>query len=86
MNTLDATGRTDPPSESPVDEDAWRISVLDEVIEPVLMASDYKTLLAEASGRVIILSNFAECPYWSSLFFSQPLMHLKQARLLHSCP
>jgi len=61
MNTLDATGRTDPPSESPVDEDAWRISVLDEVIEPVLMASDYKTLLAEASGRVIILSNFAEC-------------------------
>ena len=42
------------------DQDAWRISVVDAVTEPVIMASDYSTLLSEASGRVIILSNFAD--------------------------
>jgi len=86
VNMPDATDRTDLPSKSLIDEDAWRISVLDEVIEPVLMASDYKTLLAEASGRVIILSNFTEGPYRWCHFFTQRLIHLKQARLLHSCP
>jgi hypothetical protein len=54
------TDRSDLAPESRIDEDAWRISVLEEVIEPVLMACDYKALLAEASGRVIILTNFAE--------------------------
>ncbi|KAI9466243.1 hypothetical protein BJY52DRAFT_1220327 [Lactarius psammicola] len=53
MDTLDATRRAD-------EEDAWRNTVLDEVTEPVLMAYDYRELLAEASGRIIILSNFAE--------------------------
>jgi len=60
VDALDVTERSDVASEGHIDEDAWRISVLDEVIEPVLMAYDYKTLLTEASGRVIILSNFAE--------------------------
>ena len=61
MGALDVTDRSGGvASERHIDEDAWRISVLDEVIEPVLMANDYKTLLAQASGRVIILSNFAE--------------------------
>ena len=60
MGALDVTEDSDVASEGHIDEDAWRIGVLDEVIEPVLMAYDYKTLLAEASGRVIILSNFAE--------------------------
>lgn len=57
---LDSTERLDIPPETHADEDAWRNSVLDEVTEPVIMACDYKTLLAEASGRVIILTNFAE--------------------------
>lgn len=56
---LDAPDATESP-ETHIDEDAWRISVLDEVTEPVLMACDYKSLLAEASGRVIVLSDFAE--------------------------
>lgn len=60
VDALDVTERSDVASEGHIDEDAWRISVLDEVIEPVLMAYDYKALLTEASGRVIILSNFAE--------------------------
>ncbi|KAI0302068.1 hypothetical protein BC826DRAFT_966114 [Russula brevipes] len=60
LNTSDTTERTDVTPDSDIDENAWRISVLDEVIEPVLMACDYKTLLAEASGRVIILSNSAK--------------------------
>jgi hypothetical protein len=62
LNASDTTEPTDvpPDSDSDIDEDSWRTSVLDEVIEPVLMACDYKTLLAEASGRVIILSNSAE--------------------------
>jgi len=53
MDPLDATGRAD-------EEDAWRNTVLDEVTEPVLMAYDYRELLAEASGRIIVLSNFAD--------------------------
>lgn len=57
---LDSTGRPDIPPGIHADEDAWRTSVLDEVTEPVIMACDYRALLAEASGRVIILSNFAE--------------------------
>ncbi|KAI0256736.1 hypothetical protein BJV78DRAFT_1166651 [Lactifluus subvellereus] len=60
VDVLDATDCTDVPCESHSEEDAWRNSVLDEVTEPVLMARDYKNLLAEASGRVIILSNFAD--------------------------
>ncbi|KAI0006063.1 hypothetical protein BJV74DRAFT_801921 [Russula compacta] len=60
LDARDATEGTDISPETHIDEDAWRISVLDEVIEPVLMAYDYKTLLAEASGRVIVLSDFAE--------------------------
>lgn len=56
----DSTGRLDVPPKIHADEDAWRISVVDEVTEPVIMACDYRTLLSEASGRVIILSNFAE--------------------------
>jgi hypothetical protein len=60
VGALDVTERSGVASEDHIDEDAWRISVLDEVIEPVLMAYDYKALLAEASGRVIILSSFAE--------------------------
>lgn len=59
MDALDATGRADGPHESDLDEDAWRNAVLNEVTEPVLMAYDYRVLLAEASGRIIILSNFA---------------------------
>ena len=59
---LDSTERPDVPPETHADEDAWRTSVLDEVTEPVIMACDYKTMLSEASGRVIILSNFAERP------------------------
>jgi hypothetical protein len=43
-------------------QDAWRISVLDQITEPVIMAYDYSALLSEASGRVIILSNFADRP------------------------
>jgi len=50
-------------------EDAWRISVVDEVTEPVIMACDYRSLLSEASGRVIILSNFAE--RWCSALTSR---------------
>lgn len=57
---LDSTERLDIPPETHADEDAWRTSVLDEVTEPVIMACDYKTLLAEASGRVIVLTDFAE--------------------------
>lgn len=60
VGALDVTERSGVASGGHIDEDAWRIGVLDEVIEPVLMAYDYKTLLAEASGRIIILSNFAE--------------------------
>ncbi|KAI0306543.1 hypothetical protein B0F90DRAFT_1690754 [Multifurca ochricompacta] len=60
INTPDATDDADVPNESHVGEDAWRNSVLDEVTEPVLMAHDYKNLLAEASGRLIILSNFTD--------------------------
>lgn len=59
MNTLDVADRADGPHESHI-EDAWRNAVLDEVTEPVLMAYDYKELLAEASGRIVILSNFAD--------------------------
>jgi len=59
-NALDSTERPVVPPENHANEDAWRTSVLDEVTEPAIMAHDYKTLLAEASGRVIILSNFAE--------------------------
>lgn len=50
----------DVPPKIHADQDAWRISVVDEVTEPVIMACDYSTLLSEASGRVIILSNFAD--------------------------
>lgn len=60
MNALDATGRVDGPHGSHLEEDAWRNTVLDEVTEPVLMAFDYRELLVEASGRIIILSNFAD--------------------------
>ena len=60
MNALNATGRADGPHMSDLDEDAWRNSVLNEVTEPVLMAYDYRELLAEASGRIVILSNFAD--------------------------
>jgi hypothetical protein len=59
-NASDSTDRLDVPPKIHADEDAWRISVVDEVTEPVIMACDYRTLLKEASGRVIILSNFAE--------------------------
>ncbi len=59
-NTSDSTDRLDVPPKIHADEDAWRISVVDEVTEPVIMACDYRTLLSEASGRVIILSNFVE--------------------------
>jgi hypothetical protein len=54
------TARSDVPPKIHPDEDAWRISLVDEVTEPVIMACDYRALLSEASGRVIILSNFAE--------------------------
>jgi hypothetical protein len=60
FDTLDAAHCADIPRESHAEEDTWRNSVLEEVTEPVLMACDYKNLLAEASGRVIILSNFAD--------------------------
>jgi hypothetical protein len=60
MNALDATDCAGGPHESQLEEDAWRNAVLDEVTEPVLMANDYRELLAEASGRIIILSNFAD--------------------------
>ena len=70
LNALDAIGRSNLAPESHIDEDAWRISVLDEVIEPVLMACDYKTLLSEASGRVIVLSNFAEGWYSRLVLYS----------------
>lgn len=60
MNVLDAADRADGSHESNLEEDAWRNAVLDEVTEPVLMAYDYKELLSEASGRIIILSNFAD--------------------------
>ncbi|KAH9997245.1 hypothetical protein BJV77DRAFT_984134 [Russula vinacea] len=59
-NALDSTERSDVPSGNHADEDTWRTTVLDEVTEPAIMACDYKSLLAEASGRVIILSNFSE--------------------------
>ena len=59
MNVLDATD-AEGLHESHLEEDAWRNAVLDEVTEPVLMAYDYKGLLAEASGRIVILSNFAD--------------------------
>jgi hypothetical protein len=62
VSALDVTERSGVTSGGHIDEDAWRIGVLDEVIEPVLMAYDYKTLLAEASGRIIVLSNFAQGP------------------------
>jgi hypothetical protein len=76
MDALDATGRADGPHESDLDEDAWRNAVLNEVTEPVLMAYDYRVLLAEASGRIIILSNFANS--WcggSILWFSVSYTH-----------
>ncbi|KAH9079444.1 hypothetical protein EDB83DRAFT_1273031 [Lactarius deliciosus] len=57
MDALDATVGT---HESHLEEDAWRNIVLDDVTEPVLMAYDYRELLAEASGRIIVLSNFAD--------------------------
>ena len=57
-NSSDSTLRPDVPPK--IHEDAWRISVVDEVTEPVIMACDYSALLSEASGRVIILSNFAD--------------------------
>ncbi|KAF8274985.1 hypothetical protein EI94DRAFT_1712126 [Lactarius quietus] len=60
VNALDATNRADGLHESNLDENAWRNAVLDEVTEPVLMAYDYRELLAKASGRIIILSNFAD--------------------------
>ena len=60
LSALDVTDRSDVAPESHIDEDAWRISVVDQVTEPVILASDYKALLSEASGRVIILSNFAD--------------------------
>lgn len=62
MNALDATrtGPADGRHESHLEEDAWRNTVIDEVTEPVLMANDYRELLAEASGRIIILSHFAD--------------------------
>jgi len=59
MNAGDETDRPDGPHENDFDEDAWRTAVLDEVTEPVLMAYDYRALLAKSSGRIIILSNFA---------------------------
>ncbi len=59
-NTEDSTERPDGPPNIHADGDAWRISVVDQLTEPVIMACDYRTLLSEASGRVIILSNFAE--------------------------
>ncbi|KAI9446425.1 hypothetical protein H4582DRAFT_560210 [Lactarius indigo] len=57
IDALDATVGTD---ESHLGEDAWRNTVLEDVTEPVLMANDYRELLAEASGRIVILSNFAD--------------------------
>ncbi|KAH9005187.1 hypothetical protein EDB86DRAFT_2882124 [Lactarius hatsudake] len=57
IDALDATVGT---HESHLEEDAWRNIVLDDVTEPVLMAYDYRELLAEASGRIIVLSNFAD--------------------------
>ncbi|KAI0273662.1 hypothetical protein BC834DRAFT_221108 [Gloeopeniophorella convolvens] len=54
---------TDPSAsvaEGPSEEDAWRTSVLDEVTEPIVMAYDYKDLLKEASGRVIVLTSFSD--------------------------
>jgi hypothetical protein len=68
LNAPGATDRSDVSPEGHIDEDAWRISVLDEVIEPVVMACDYKALLAEASGRVIVLTNFAKGPYSGLVF------------------
>jgi hypothetical protein len=62
-DTLDAADRADVPHESHGEEDAWRNTVLEEVTEPVLMARDYKNLLVEATGRVIILSNFTDGRY-----------------------
>ena len=60
-NSLPGTlDRLDVPPKINADEDAWRISVLDAATEPVIIACDYRSLLSEASGRVIILSNFAE--------------------------
>ena len=59
-NVGDEAGRADEPHESDLDEDAWRSAVLDEVTEPMLMAHDYRALLAKSSGRIIILSNFAD--------------------------
>jgi hypothetical protein len=71
VDTLDAADRADSPRESHSEENAWRNSVLEEVTEPVLMACDYKSLLAEASGRVIILSNFTDGQYCGFIFTSQ---------------
>ena len=51
---------TDVPPKIHAAQDAWRISVVDHVTEPVIMACDYSALLSEASGRVIILSDFAQ--------------------------
>lgn len=59
-NASNSTERLGAPPKIHAGEDAWRISVIDEVTEPVIMACDYRALLSEASGRVIILSNFAE--------------------------
>ncbi len=59
-NALHSTEHPDVAPEIHADEDTWRISVVNEVTEPVIMACDYKTLLSEASGRVIVLSNCAE--------------------------
>lgn len=76
-NALDSTEHHDVPPEIYADEDAWRTSVLDEVTEPAVMAYDYKTLLAEASGRVIILSDFAESRYCGLILLAKCLMPLK---------
>ncbi len=67
MDALDATGRADGPHHSHLEEDAWRNMVLDEVTEPVLMAYDYRELLANASGRIVILSDFADSRCGGSL-------------------
>lgn len=82
MNVLDTTD-ADGLHESHLEEDAWRNAVLDEVTEPVLMAYDYKGLLAKASGRIVILSNFADSRCCSLFYDSVFLTDLIQALLSH---
>jgi hypothetical protein len=88
VGTLDAADRADSPHKSHSKENAWRNSVLEEVTEPVLMACDYKSLLAEASGRVIILSNFTDGQYCGFMLLADAFLcsMQKQAPLWHSCP